>query len=158
MARQTFFSFRYKNDCWRASIVRNSWVTQERTASGFFDSAEWEEVKRKTDSAIEKWIDAQMVGTSVTVVLIGADTAGKKWIDYEIAASHTRGNGLLGIRVHDIKNSQGKTSSKGLNPFDSFEFTRGGKKVEYPVYDWVADNGYQNMGDWIEKAAKAAGR
>ena len=23
MARQTFFSFRYKNDNWRASIVRN---------------------------------------------------------------------------------------------------------------------------------------
>jgi hypothetical protein len=35
MARQTFFSFRYKKDNWRAGIVRNSWVTQERKASGF---------------------------------------------------------------------------------------------------------------------------
>lgn len=158
MARQTFFSFRYKNDCWRASIVRNSWVTQERSASGFFDTAEWEEVKRKTDSAIETWIDGQLVGTSVTVVLIGADTAGKKWIDYEITASHKRGNGLLGIRVHNIKNSLGLTSSFGANPFDKFKFSRAGKVVQYPVYDWVADNGYQNMGAWIESAAKAAGR
>jgi hypothetical protein len=158
MARQTFFSFRYKNDCWRASVVRNSWVAQERKASGFFDSAEWEQVKRKTDSAIETWIDAQMVGTSVTVVLIGADTAGKKWIDYEISASHERGNGLLGIQIHGIKNSLGMTSSSGKNPFDGFEFKRAGQVVQYPVYDWVADNGYQSMGAWIEKAARAAGR
>ena len=59
MARQTFFSFRYKKDNWRAGIVRNSWVTQERKASSFFDSAEWEEVKKKNDSAIEEWIGEQ---------------------------------------------------------------------------------------------------
>ena len=76
MARQSFFSFRYKNDNWRAGIVRGSWVTQDRKASGFFDKAEWEEVKRKSDSAIETWIDGQLNGTSVTVVLIGSDTAG----------------------------------------------------------------------------------
>ena len=78
MARQTFFSFRYKKDNWRAGIVRNTWVTQDRKASGFFDSAAWEEVKKKNDSAIEEWIDEQLKGTSVTVVLIGSDTAGKK--------------------------------------------------------------------------------
>lgn len=158
MARQTFFSFRYKNDNWRASIVRNSWVTQERKASGFFDSAEWEEVKRKTDSAIESWIDDQMKGTSVTVVLIGADTAEKKWIDYEITASHKRGNGMLGIRIHGIKNSQGKTALYGRNPFDKFEFKKGGQVITYPVYDWITQDGYTNMGLWIEAAAKAAGR
>jgi hypothetical protein len=158
MARQTFFSFRYKNDCWRASIVRNSWVTQERKAGGFFDSAEWEEVKRKSDPAIASWINNQMNGTSVTVVLIGSDTAGKKWIDYEIKASHDRGNGLLGIHIHGIKNSLGYTSLKGKNPFNNFTFKRNGQVVTFPVYDWVADNGYQNMGAWIEKAALAAGR
>lgn len=158
MARQTFFSFRYKNDNWRASIVRNSWVTQDRKGSGFFDSAEWEEVKKKTDSEIEAWIDKQMVGTSVTVVLIGADTAGKKWIDYEIKASHERGNGMLGIYIHGIKDSKGNTSSKGSNPFDNFTFKKNGSEVFYPVYDWVGHDGYTNMGSWIEKAAIAAGR
>ncbi|MDO1722041.1 TIR domain-containing protein, partial [Escherichia coli] len=63
MARQTFFSFRYKKDNWRANVVRNSWVTQERSAAGFFDSAEWEKVKKNTDANIEKWIDSQMTGT-----------------------------------------------------------------------------------------------
>jgi len=71
MARKAFFSFHYKGDNWRAGIVRNSWVTQDRTDAGFFDSAEWEEVKKKNDPDIEKWIDGQLNGTSVTVVLIG---------------------------------------------------------------------------------------
>jgi len=28
MARKVFFSFHYERDIWRASIVRNSWVTK----------------------------------------------------------------------------------------------------------------------------------
>lgn len=28
----------------------------------------------------------------------------------------------------------------------------------YPTYDWVDDNGYENFGDWVEKAAKKAGK
>lgn len=158
MARQTFFSFRYKNDCWRAGIVRNSWVTQERRASGYFDSAKWEEVKKKGDAAIASWIDGQLEGTSVTAVLIGADTYGKKWINYEITKSWDRGNGLLGIYIDGIKNSGGQTSARGANPFDQWTFKRQGNVVTIPVYDWVGGEGYKNMGAWIEAAAKAAGR
>jgi len=162
MARQTFFSFRYKKDNWRAGIVRNSWVTQDRKASGFFDSAEWEEVKKKNDSAIEKWIDKQLNGTSVTVVLIGSDTAGKKWINYEIKASHKKGNGLLGIYIHQLKDKDGRTTTKGRNPFDDWYINRNGKKIYfssmYKTYDWKNDDGYSNMGDWIENAAKDAGK
>lgn len=158
MARQTFFSFRYKADNWRAANIRNSWVTKDRKAAGFFDSAEWEEVKKKKDSDIEKWIDGQLNGTSVTVVLIGSDTAGKKWIDYEITASHKKGNGMLGIYIHKKKDKDGKTTTKGKNPFDKWNFKRGEEVVEYPTYDWVDNDGYNNIGDWIEAAAKAAGR
>ena len=158
MARHTFFSFRYKNDNWRAANIRSSWVTKEREASGFFDSAKWEEVKKKNDSDIEKWIDEQLRGTSVTVVLIGSDTAGKKWINYEIKASHEKGNGMLGIYIHKKKDSKGNTSDKGKNPFDSWTFQKGDKVVTYPVYDWVNDDGYNNMGKWIKDAATAAGK
>lgn len=164
MARQTFFSFRYKADNWRAGIVRNSWVTKvkEGKPSGFFDSAEWEEVKKKTDSEIEKWISKQIDGTSVTVILIGADTANKKWIDYELISSRKRGNGLLGIYIHQLKDKSEKTTTKGVNPFDTWEATVNGAKVRfssiYKTYDWVDDNGYDNIGNWIEKAAKDAGK
>ncbi len=135
MSRRTFFSFRYKNDNWRAAIVRNSWVTQDRIAAGFFDSVIWESMKKETDTAIESWIDKQLNGTSVTVVLIGSNTYGRKWINYEMVSSNRRKNGMLGIYINKLEDSQGNTSSKGKNPFDYYKFPRNGQTVTYPVYD-----------------------
>lgn len=162
MARRAFFSFHYAPDCWRAAQVRNSWVTQDRKAAGFFDSAEWEQVKKKRDSEIEKWIDKQLEGTSVTVVLIGSNTYGRKWINYEIKSSYKKDNGILGIYIHNKENSKGLKSTKGRNPLEYWSIERNGRKVQfseiYPTYDWVNDDGYKNMGAWIETAAKKAGK
>ena len=146
MARQAFFSFKYK-DVSRAMIVRNSWVTQGKQAAGFIDAADFEEVKRKGDTAIKNWIDNQLEGTSVTVVLVGEKTCSSRWVKYEIKKSIERGNGLLGIDISKIKDFQQNTSD------------RCGKIPEgYDFYLWNNDDGYHNMGDWIEKAAKDAGK
>jgi|TARA_R110000744_G_scaffold214819_3_gene333688 hypothetical protein len=107
---------------------------KNRKASGFFDTATWEEVKKKKGSDIEKWID------------------------YEITASHQKGNGISGIYIHKKNDSTGNTSTKGRNPFKNWEFRKAGKVIEYQTYDWIDDDGYNNMGDWIETAAKAVGR
>jgi hypothetical protein len=40
----------------------------------------------------------------------------------------------------------------------NWNFKKGVNVVTYPIYDWVDDDGYKNMGDWIDKAAKAAGK
>ena len=146
MARRAFFSFKYK-DVSRAMVVRKSWVTQGKEAAGFIDAADFEEIKRKGDTAIKNWIDKQLEGTSVTVVLVGEKTCSSRWVKYEIKKSIERGNGLLGIDVSKIKDLQGNTSE------------RCGKIPEgYKFYLWNNDDGYKNMGDWIEKAAKDAGR
>jgi hypothetical protein len=146
MARRVFFSFKYK-DVSRAMVVRNSWVAQGREAAGFIDAADFEKVKRQGDAAIKRWINSQLMGTSVTVVLVGAKTCGSRWVKYEIEQSKARGNGLLGIDVSKIKDLKGATSERcGEIP--------GG----YPFYLWYKDDGYHNMGSWIEKAAKAAGK
>jgi hypothetical protein len=159
MARQTFFSFHYERDVWRAGQVRNSWVTKDRKAAGFWDAAKWEEVKKKGEAAIHKWIDDQLLGTSVTVVLIGAETSKRDYVGYEIEASHTRKNGLLGIYIHQMKDQNSKTDAKGKNPFDNHTLKDSdGKIVTYPTYDWLDNNGREKMGDWIEAAAKKAGR
>src|SRR5688500_16738359 len=107
MARRAFFSFHYERDAWRAGQVRNAYVTQD--AAGSVDYADWEAVKSRGDAAIKKWIDDQLVGTSVTVVLIGAETATREYVQYEIRQSIARGNGLLGIYIHNVKNSSGQT-------------------------------------------------
>ena len=162
MARRAFFSFHYERDCWRAGQVRNSWVTKDRESAGFWDAAAWEEVKKKTDTEIEKWIGEQLNGTSVTVVLIGAETSTRQYVGYEIKQSYTRGNGMLGIYIHNMKDVNSRTDTKGANPFDGWYVERDGRKVYfselYPTYDWVNDNGYKNLGDWIEAAAKKAGK
>lgn len=74
MARRVFFSFHYDNDINRSMTVRNSWVTQGKEVAGFIDKAAFEQIKRQGDTAVHNWIDKQLEGTSVTVVLIGSET------------------------------------------------------------------------------------
>jgi hypothetical protein len=163
MARRSFFSFHYKNDVSRAHVVRNSWVTKpDRETAGFIDAAEFEEVKKKGEAAVQKWIDGQLISTTVTVVLIGAETNTRDYIKYELKRSYARGNGMLGIYIHNIKNFKGETSTKGSNQFGEIGKNAKGEAVyfssEYSCYDWVNDDGYTNLGKWIEGAAKKAGK
>jgi hypothetical protein len=161
MARRTFFSFHYEQDVWRAGQIRNSWVAKpNRESAGFWDAADWEAVKKKGKEAIQRWIDKQLKGTSVTVVLIGAQTSQREYVGYEIKRSREIGNGMLGIYIHNMKDQNGLTSLKGKNPLDNWKDTKSGKLLSaiYPTYDWVNDRGHANLGAWIEKAAKAAGR
>ncbi len=145
MARRVFFSFDY-DDVSRAMVVRNSWVTQGREAAGFIDAADFEELENQGDTAIEDWIDEQLKGTTVTVVLVGEKTCNSKWVKYEIEQSIEKENGLLGIDISKIKDLQGNTSERcGRIP------------KGYSFYLWNNDDGYNNMGDWIEKAAEDAG-
>lgn len=162
--RHVFFSFDW-DDVWRVNQVRNSWVAKgSYTAAGFVDSAEIETLKRDTDLAIKRWIGKQMDGTSVTCVLIGSQTANSRWVKYEIEKSIEKRNGLLGVYIHNVKDRYGWISTKGARPFEqspfNFRFTTNPNLV-YPCcsyYDWVNDNGYANLGNWIEKAAKQADR
>jgi len=162
MGRRVFFSFHFERDIWRVNQVRNSWVTQEREAAGFVDAAAFEEVKKGGEAAIHRWIDANLHGTSVTVVCIGAETGQRAYVLYEIQQSVARGNGLLGVRIHNIKNMSGQTDHAGANPFAQVTDTRSSWRLplseSVPVYDWVSDNGYANLGKWIEAAATSAGR
>ena len=146
MARRVLFSFEY-GDVSRAMVVRNSWVTQGKEAAGFIDAAELEKIKRQGDEAVKRWIDSQLKGTSVTVVLAGENTCCSKWVKYEIEKSNEIGNGLLGIDISKIKDLQGNTTDR------CGEIPKG-----YAFYLWFKGDGYKNMSDWIEKAAKEAGR
>ena len=163
MVRRVFFSFHYKRDNWRANQVRNSWVTQDdHEERGFIDAADWEDLKKQGDGAIERWIDDQLVGTSVTAVLIGNETYGRRWVDYEIEESYNNSKGLVGIYVHQLKNRDEHQDLRGQNPLDKWYVERNGVKTYFSeifeTYDWVRDNGYKNMGDWVEEAAEIAGR
>ena len=138
---------------WRAGQVRASWVTQlDRQTAGFWDAAQWEEAKRGGEAAIKRWIHKQLDGTSVTVVLIGAETADRRYVRYEIQQSRERGNGMLGIYINNMKDQNGRTDFRGRNPLPEAGV------FDAVTYDWVVDGGFLNTSDWIESAFQVANR
>lgn len=155
MARKVFYSFHYKRDAWRAAQVRNSNVIADEDEYGVIDSVDWETIERQGDAAIQRWINDQLKHTSVTVVLIGAETAERDWVDYEIRKSWERGNGLAGVRIHSIKNQDRETDTPGANPFASVKLADGTPLSSIvKVYDWAGD-GREHLGDWVEEAYEA---
>jgi len=115
MARRVFYSFHYKPDAMRASQVRQIGALEgNRPAS----DNDWETITGGGDPAIKRWISDQMKGRSCTVVLVGQNTANRKWINYEIIQSWDAGMGVVGICIHGLKNVDQKTATKGNNPFD----------------------------------------
>jgi len=158
MARRVFYSFHYKPDNWRASQVRNIGKVEGNKPASDND---WETVTKGGEKAIQKWIDDQLNGRSCSIVLIGENTAGRKWIKYEIEKSWNDGKGLLGIYIHNLKNSAGEQSNKGRNPFEDFTMQRDNKKLSSivktydppyttskNVYDYISEH----IEDWIETA------
>lgn len=119
--RRVFFSFHYQNDIWRVNQVRNSWRYQhegQREAEGFFDGSIWERSKRTSDDSLKTLIREGMKNTSVTCVLAGSETYARRWVRYEIARSIVKGNGLLVVRIHNMKNQAGYVAQAGPNPLD----------------------------------------
>jgi hypothetical protein len=160
MTRKVFYSFHYIPDNWRASQVRNIGAIEGNKPAKDND---WETVTKGGEKAIEEWIDGQMTGRSCVIVLIGSDTAKRKWINYEIKKAWGSGKGLLGVHIHGLKDSDSKTSTKGANPFDSFTLDNGPKKLSSLVktYDPPGSDSsacYKHIKDnlekWIEEAIK----
>jgi hypothetical protein len=117
-------------------------------AAGFKDESLWDEAKKKSDDAIKSMIDKALVGTNVTVVFIGAKTAGRKFINYEIEQSLKRGNGLVDMQIHHLKNHVGETDVDRDIP----------KAIEaggFKVYNY-AD--VEKLANRIEEAVKLAGK
>lgn len=160
MAKRVFFSFHYKPDNWRASQVRQMGVID---GDAPVSDNDWEKVTKGGDDAIKKWIADQMSGKSCAVVLIGAETAGRKWINHEIVKAWDDKKGVLGVYIHNLQNSDGKPSAKGGNPFDHITIGTNGPKLSTVVksYDPPYSDSKEvyayikkNLSDWVEAAIK----
>lgn len=126
MPRRCFYSFHYQPDNWRAAKVRNIGKIEGNQPAADND---WETISGKGDQAIKNWIDAQMHGRSCTVVLVGTNTAGRKWINHEIVQSWNAGMGVVAIHINGIKDKDGLTSARGANPLDSIKIGGTDKKL-----------------------------
>lgn len=148
MARRTFFSFQYKPDVSRAWVVRNSWMTKvaqgERSDAGFFDSSVFEASQRESDDALKRFLREGLSNTTVTCVLVGANTCLSRWVRYEIFRSFMRGNGLLAVRIHGITSLHSPAALQGDNPFDCLAFTVDNQTVGFKE---IKTTGWQPASD-----------
>ena len=69
---------------------------------------------------------------------------------------------MIGVRIHSLKDRFGMIDVSGPNPFAQVTDRQSSWRLplseSVPVYDWVNDNGYANLGKWIEAAAASVGR
>lgn len=162
MARRVFFSFYYENDLSRAMVIKNNWALKENEESGFINKAEFEGIKRDGEESIRRWIDKQLAGTSVTVVLVGSETLYSKYVQYEIEQSYERGNAIIALKIGKVKNLSQKTSIS-----QSVVKIVGEKKdgellwfdeIIDGEYDYIKNDGYNNLEKWIENVDKVKER
>jgi hypothetical protein len=155
MSRHVFYSLHYEADRARAELVRS--------IAGLVPNleqkpSEWATLKRTGEFAIKRWFEQQLRGRSCTIVLIGAHTAARPLVQYEIKRSWELKLGLLGVHVHALKDAQGKPGEKGPSPFGS-ESGLGEAAALVRVYDppeadsklayrYIADN----LSKWVEHA------
>jgi hypothetical protein len=158
MVQEVFYSFHFDVDHWRAGQVRNMGVIAGKEPVSAND---WEAIKRGGDAAIKKWISEQMKGCTCLVVLVGAETSCRPWVKYEIEKAWNDSLGLLGVRIHGLKNSLGGTSLAGANPFDGFNVSGTPLSQIAPLYNpsgadsqAIYKNLHDNLPSQVEGAIK----
>lgn len=123
-----FYSFHYTRDAWRVQQIINMGVVEGQS---ILNAQKWEEVKRNGDSAIQNWIDRQMNRKTAVVVLVGAQTANRRWVKYEITKAWTERRPLVGIRIHGLADRTDHTDALGANPFSRVTLKNGKTVADY---------------------------
>lgn len=156
MTRHVFYSLHYERDRARAELVRN---IPGLVANLEAQPAEWDVIKRSGDFAIKRWFEQQIKGRSCLIVLIGAETARRPLVTYEIARWSQLKLGMLGVHIHQLKDAKGKPGVKGENPFAEPASGLGALASQVRVYEapetdsklayrYIADN----LTKWVETA------
>lgn len=129
MARRVFFSFHYAPDVQRSEVVKKSQFLRDKELVGFFDSSAMEEAKRKDAASLRKFLRKEMEGSSVVCVLIGKETAERRWVRFEILQGLLDARGVVGVRVNTIADFKGNPTSPGSNPFELLGVYRKGDEM-----------------------------
>lgn len=155
MTKKVFYSFHFDNDVMRVQQIRNIGVIEDNKP---VSANEWETVRRGSDPAIEKWIDENMKYRNCVVVLVGENTANRKWVKHEIRKAWNDGRGLVGIYIHNLRCPRNGYGQQGQNPFD--QFTVDGTKLSSIVrchnpnsYDAYGDI-KNNLENWVDEAIR----
>lgn len=152
-----FYSFHYQRDAWRVQGIMQMGAVEGQP---LLNAQEWEAVKRQGKQAIENWVDRQMRYKRAVVVLVGAETACRPWVQYEIRKAWRDRYPLVGIRIHGMADSTGSTGRRGANPFARVPLTGGGTVADHvPLHDPAGRNSQAvygtvkaNLERWVRTA------
>ncbi len=156
MSRHVFYSLHYDNDRTRVELIRNLAGLQANLEAR---PSEWATLKRSGDFSIKRWLEQQLRGRSCMIVLIGAETALRPWVQYEIKRARELRLGLLGVCVHQLADAKGKQSTKGASPFapgtgeqSALEHVYDPPETEPKLaYRFIADH----LDAWVDNAVAA---
>lgn len=123
-----FYSFHYQRDAWRVQQIMQMGVVEGQP---LLNAQDWEQVKRQGTQAIEGWIDRQMKYKRAVVVLVGAETANRPWVNYEIRKAWNEHYPLVGIRINGMADRFGDPDRPGVNPFTQVSLQGGGTVSDY---------------------------
>lgn len=159
---KAFYSFHFSSDVARVGQVRNMGVVE---GDQIVDDNSWEKVKSDGEQAIENWINRQMASCDVVIVLVGEDTADRKWVRYEIERAWNSGKKIFGIRIHGLRNLSGRVGTRGVNPFDKIKLESGALlSSRVPLHEPFGLNSQgvyatikSSMDGWIRKAPSREG-
>ena len=101
MGRKVFVSYSHRLDQGAADAFRRLFADERDV---FVDKSIREDIGELANESIKARLRALIRDASVTVVLIGRDTGGRSWVDWEIYNSLRRRfqndrNGLLGVYI-----------------------------------------------------------
>lgn len=143
MARKVFVSYSHRLDQQAADDFREIFVDKRDV---FIDKSIREDIGELAASTIKERLKLLIKDSSVTVVLIGKETGGRKWVDWEIYHSLRKSdgngrNGLLGVK---IPNKTHWIPKRLLDNIPNMGL----------IIDWPRD--YRTLANAIEKAFDAA--
>jgi hypothetical protein len=108
-----YFSFDHDRDLARVRPLSRMPGMVATTAAGFSNNPLWKDAKRAGADDVKSLIDEALWGTSVTVVFVGSRAGRRRYIEYEIARSVARGNGLVGIQINALTDAKGRVDPVG---------------------------------------------
>src|ERR1700754_195135 len=131
-SRHVFYSLHYDADRSRVAGILSSSALQGNLEAKL---PEWDKIKRSGEFAIKRWVENALKGRSCCVVLIGAQTASRPWVRYEIRRAHELELPIFGVYVHHLKDAKGLQSTKGDNPFEHPDSGLGDRAATTLVFD-----------------------
>lgn len=160
MNRKVFLSFQYEEEVGRTNVVKETLQMQNKHDLKFIRRNDYKKLKEQGLDCLYNEIDRSLEETSVTVVLIGQNTFKSQSVNYSIMKSLERGNSILGIKIHSIKDFKGKNpllegELETIVGYDRLGNPVYFNEIAHMVYDYKRHNGAYYISDWIESAVRS---